>query len=65
MAMPVVLFDFKLTCKLTKCNQKRWAKSPNLRLLRLKSFLYMELEDHYFEENEKYILHCLFAGLLE
>ena len=30
-----------------------------------KSFLYMELEDYYFEENEKYTLHYLFAGLLE
>ena len=25
----------------------------------------MELENYYFEEMEKYILHYLFAGLLE
>ena len=29
------------------------------------SFLYMELENYHFEENEKNILHYLFAGLTE
>ena len=30
-----------------------------------KLFLYVELENHHFEQMKKYILHCLFAGLLE
>ena len=29
-----------------------------------KLFLYMELEDYYFEEKEKFILHYLFSRLI-
>ena len=34
MAMPV-LFYFKLTYKLTKYNQNRWAKWPNLLIVKI------------------------------